>query len=119
MVASAKIKTPMMSIPVLNTKAAHERVRGLKKRLTRVCLGEVSLPSFFVATHSYEEPSVLHLRENSVAPILKINGMGMEWPDILGLVSGATGNGYSGVCVFGEYIKQAPQLYHQIHFFAT
>ncbi|KAL8175800.1 UNVERIFIED_CONTAM: DNA-directed RNA polymerase I subunit RPA1, partial [Gekko kuhli] len=41
MVASANIKTPMMSIPVLNTKVAHKRVKGLKKQLTRVCLGEV------------------------------------------------------------------------------
>ncbi|XP_077171658.1 DNA-directed RNA polymerase I subunit RPA1 isoform X2 [Paroedura picta] len=41
MVASAKIKTPMMSIPVLDTEAAHEQVRDLKKQLTRVCLGEV------------------------------------------------------------------------------
>ncbi|XP_048373560.1 DNA-directed RNA polymerase I subunit RPA1 [Sphaerodactylus townsendi] len=41
MVASANIKTPMMSIPVLDTKSAHKRVKKLKKRLTRVCLGEV------------------------------------------------------------------------------
>ncbi|XP_060111407.1 DNA-directed RNA polymerase I subunit RPA1 [Heteronotia binoei] len=41
MVASAKIKTPMMSIPVLNTKTAHQRAKGLKKQLTRVCLAEV------------------------------------------------------------------------------
>ncbi|KAM8808325.1 DNA-directed RNA polymerase I subunit RPA1 [Eudromia elegans] len=41
MVASAKIKTPMMSVPVLNTKKAHKKVKQLKKRLTRVCLAEV------------------------------------------------------------------------------
>ncbi|XP_038608300.1 DNA-directed RNA polymerase I subunit RPA1 isoform X1 [Tachyglossus aculeatus] len=41
MVASANIKTPMMSVPVLNTKKALKRVKKLKKQLTRVCLGEV------------------------------------------------------------------------------
>ncbi|XP_020034609.2 DNA-directed RNA polymerase I subunit RPA1 [Castor canadensis] len=41
MVASANIKTPMMSVPVLNTKKALKRVKSLKKKLTRVCLGEV------------------------------------------------------------------------------
>ncbi|KAM6452106.1 DNA-directed RNA polymerase I subunit RPA1 isoform 1-T1 [Liasis olivaceus] len=41
MVATANIKTPMMSIPVLNTKKAHRRVKRLKKKLGRVCLGEV------------------------------------------------------------------------------
>ncbi|ETE68981.1 DNA-directed RNA polymerase I subunit RPA1, partial [Ophiophagus hannah] len=41
MVASANIKTPMMSIPVLNIKKAHKRVKRLKKKLSRVCLGEV------------------------------------------------------------------------------
>lgn len=41
MVASANIKTPMMSVPVLNTKKALKRVKSLKKQLTRVCLGEV------------------------------------------------------------------------------
>ncbi|XP_066483326.1 DNA-directed RNA polymerase I subunit RPA1 [Tiliqua scincoides] len=41
MVASANIKTPMMSIPVLNTKKAYKKVRRLKKQLTRVYLGEV------------------------------------------------------------------------------
>ncbi|KAJ7313382.1 hypothetical protein JRQ81_004697 [Phrynocephalus forsythii] len=41
MVASANIKTPMMSVPVLNTKKAHKRAKKLKKQLTRVCLGEV------------------------------------------------------------------------------
>ncbi|KAG8139759.1 hypothetical protein E2320_002514, partial [Naja naja] len=38
---SANIKTPMMSIPVLNIKKAHKRVKRLKKKLSRVCLGEV------------------------------------------------------------------------------
>lgn len=41
MVASANIKTPTMSVPVLNTKKALKRVKSLKRRLTRVCLGEV------------------------------------------------------------------------------
>ncbi|XP_008065778.1 DNA-directed RNA polymerase I subunit RPA1 [Carlito syrichta] len=41
MAASANIKTPMMSVPVLNTKKALKRVKILKKQLTRVCLGEV------------------------------------------------------------------------------
>lgn len=41
MVASANIKTPMMSVPVFNTKRALRRVKTLKKQLTRVCLGEV------------------------------------------------------------------------------
>lgn len=43
MVASANIKTPMMSVPVFNTKKALKRVKSLKKRLTRVCLGEVTV----------------------------------------------------------------------------
>lgn len=43
MVASANIKTPMMSVPVLNTKKALKRVKSLKKKLTRVCLGEVTV----------------------------------------------------------------------------
>lgn len=41
MVASANIKTPMMSVPVLNTRKALKRVKSLKRQLTRVCLGEV------------------------------------------------------------------------------
>ncbi|KAM6201574.1 LOW QUALITY PROTEIN: DNA-directed RNA polymerase I subunit RPA1 [Rhynchocyon petersi] len=41
MVASANIKTPMMSVPVLGTKKALRQVRSLKKQLTRVCLVEV------------------------------------------------------------------------------
>ncbi|XP_067838456.1 DNA-directed RNA polymerase I subunit RPA1 [Heptranchias perlo] len=41
MVASANIKTPMMSIPVLSTKKALKKVKKLKKQLTRVCLAEV------------------------------------------------------------------------------
>lgn len=42
MVASANIKTPTMSVPVLNTKKAHKKVKQLKKQLTRVSLAEVS-----------------------------------------------------------------------------
>ncbi|XP_055974137.1 DNA-directed RNA polymerase I subunit RPA1 [Sorex fumeus] len=41
MVASSNIKTPMMSVPVFNTKKALKRAKSLKKQLTRVCLGEV------------------------------------------------------------------------------
>ncbi|XP_051865519.1 DNA-directed RNA polymerase I subunit RPA1 [Pristis pectinata] len=41
MVASANIKTPMMTIPVLNIKKAMKKVKKLKKQLTRVCLAEV------------------------------------------------------------------------------
>uniref|UniRef100_A0AAQ4RE44 DNA-directed RNA polymerase subunit n=1 Tax=Gasterosteus aculeatus aculeatus TaxID=481459 RepID=A0AAQ4RE44_GASAC len=41
MVASSNIKTPMMSVPVLNTKKALKRAKTLRKRLTRVCLAEV------------------------------------------------------------------------------
>uniref|UniRef100_A0AAA9RXR3 DNA-directed RNA polymerase subunit n=1 Tax=Bos taurus TaxID=9913 RepID=A0AAA9RXR3_BOVIN len=41
MVASSNIKTPMMSVPVFNTKKALKKVKSLKKQLTRVCLGEV------------------------------------------------------------------------------
>ncbi|KAJ7408439.1 DNA-directed RNA polymerase I subunit RPA1 [Willisornis vidua] len=41
MVASANIKTPMMSVPVFNTKKALKKVKQLKKQLTRVCLAEV------------------------------------------------------------------------------
>lgn len=49
MVASANIKTPMMSVPVLSTKKAHKKVKQLKKQLTRVCLAEVShLCSVFI-----------------------------------------------------------------------
>ncbi|RMC14451.1 hypothetical protein DUI87_09547 [Hirundo rustica rustica] len=41
MVASSNIKTPMMSVPVFNTKKALKKVKQLKKQLTRVCLAEV------------------------------------------------------------------------------
>ncbi|XP_030595949.1 DNA-directed RNA polymerase I subunit RPA1 isoform X2 [Archocentrus centrarchus] len=41
MVASASIKTPMMSVPVLNNKKALKRVKVLRKKLARVCLAEV------------------------------------------------------------------------------
>lgn len=41
MVASANIKTPMMSVPVLNTKRALKKAKILKKMLTRVCLAEL------------------------------------------------------------------------------
>ncbi|XP_061901289.1 DNA-directed RNA polymerase I subunit RPA1 [Entelurus aequoreus] len=41
MVASAKIKTPMMSVPVLNNKKALKKAQKLRRKLTRVCLAEV------------------------------------------------------------------------------
>ncbi|XP_073676380.1 DNA-directed RNA polymerase I subunit RPA1 [Garra rufa] len=41
MTASANIKTPMMSIPVLMNKKALKRVKKLRKKITRVCLSEV------------------------------------------------------------------------------
>ena len=45
MVASSNIKTPMMRVPVLNTKRALKRAKTLRKKLTRVCLAEVRVPS--------------------------------------------------------------------------
>lgn len=45
MVASANIKTPMMSVPVLNNKRALKRVKVLRKKLARVCLAEVGITS--------------------------------------------------------------------------
>ncbi|KAL4660961.1 DNA-directed RNA polymerase I subunit RPA1 [Arapaima gigas] len=41
LIASANIKTPMMSIPVLKCKKAIKKVKTLRKKLTRVCLAEV------------------------------------------------------------------------------
>ncbi|XP_037531337.1 DNA-directed RNA polymerase I subunit RPA1 [Nematolebias whitei] len=41
MVASSNIKTPMMSVPVLNNRKALKRARALRKKLSRVCLAEV------------------------------------------------------------------------------
>lgn len=41
MVASSNIKTPMMSVPVLNTRKALKKAKTLRKMLTRVCLAEV------------------------------------------------------------------------------
>ncbi|CAN9514672.1 unnamed protein product [Ophioblennius macclurei] len=41
MVASSNIKTPMMSVPVLNNKRALKKAKMLRKKLTRVCLAEV------------------------------------------------------------------------------
>ncbi|XP_028657412.1 DNA-directed RNA polymerase I subunit RPA1 [Erpetoichthys calabaricus] len=41
MVASGNIKTPMMSVPVINTKKALKKVKKLKQILTRICLSEV------------------------------------------------------------------------------
>uniref|UniRef100_A0A1A7WFT6 DNA-directed RNA polymerase subunit n=1 Tax=Iconisemion striatum TaxID=60296 RepID=A0A1A7WFT6_9TELE len=41
MVAGSNIKTPMMSVPVLNNRKALKRAKVLRKKLTRVCLAEV------------------------------------------------------------------------------
>lgn len=41
MVASSNIKTPMMSVPVLNSSKALKRAKTLRKKLARVCLAEV------------------------------------------------------------------------------
>lgn len=41
MVASSNIKTPMMSVPVLNSKKALKKAKILRKQLSRVCLAEV------------------------------------------------------------------------------
>ncbi|XP_041846202.1 DNA-directed RNA polymerase I subunit RPA1 isoform X2 [Melanotaenia boesemani] len=41
MVASSNIKTPMMSVPVLNTRKALKRAKMLRRKLARVCLAEV------------------------------------------------------------------------------
>lgn len=43
MVASSNIKTPMMSVPVLNNKKALKKAKTLRKKLTRVCLAEVRI----------------------------------------------------------------------------
>lgn len=57
MVASANIKTPMMSVPVFNTKKALKRVKSLKKQLTRVCLGEVTVSRTAVHTGWRSNPA--------------------------------------------------------------
>ncbi|KAL2077653.1 hypothetical protein ACEWY4_027157 [Coilia grayii] len=54
MIASSKIKTPMMSIPVLGTKKALKRVKVLKKKLNRVCLAEVLHKVDVVETMRFE-----------------------------------------------------------------
>uniref|UniRef100_K7FQF4 DNA-directed RNA polymerase n=1 Tax=Pelodiscus sinensis TaxID=13735 RepID=K7FQF4_PELSI len=41
MIASDNIKTPMMTVPVFNTKKAHKKVKRLKKQFTQVYLAEV------------------------------------------------------------------------------
>ena len=43
MVAGSNIKTPMMSVPVLHNKKALKRAKILRKKLTRVCLAEVTM----------------------------------------------------------------------------
>uniref|UniRef100_A0A8C5AHD0 DNA-directed RNA polymerase subunit n=1 Tax=Gadus morhua TaxID=8049 RepID=A0A8C5AHD0_GADMO len=43
LVATSRIKTPMMSVPVLGHMSAQRKANSLRKKLTRVCLAEVSL----------------------------------------------------------------------------
>lgn len=43
MVASSNIKTPMMSVPVLDNSRALKKAKLLRKKLARVCLAEVDL----------------------------------------------------------------------------
>ncbi|XP_036604435.1 DNA-directed RNA polymerase I subunit RPA1 [Trichosurus vulpecula] len=68
MVASSNIKTPMMSVPVLNTKRALKRVKSLKKQLTRVCLGEVlqkvDVQESFCMGEKKDKYRVYHIRFN-------------------------------------------------------
>ena len=42
LVATSQIKTPMMSVPVLGHMSAQRKANSLRKKLTRVCLAEVS-----------------------------------------------------------------------------
>lgn len=55
MVASSNIKTPMMSIPVLNSKKALKKATTLRKKLTRVCLAEVSTSVLCLGTCGMEK----------------------------------------------------------------
>ncbi|XP_068596137.1 DNA-directed RNA polymerase I subunit RPA1 [Brachionichthys hirsutus] len=41
MVASSNIKTPTMSVPVLDSKRASKRAKSVRKKLSRVCLAEL------------------------------------------------------------------------------
>ncbi|XP_034545146.1 DNA-directed RNA polymerase I subunit RPA1 [Notolabrus celidotus] len=59
MVASSNIKTPMMSVPVLNNKKALKRAKTLRKQLTRVCLSEVLQKVDVVETLQIENYSKL------------------------------------------------------------
>lgn len=60
MVASSNIKTPMMSVPVLNNKKALKKAKTLRKKLTRVCLAEVwfSFSCLFLSSY-FSSSSVL------------------------------------------------------------
>ncbi|KAM7388994.1 hypothetical protein PAMP_022994 [Pampus punctatissimus] len=62
MVASSNIKTPMMSVPVLNNKKALKRAKTLRKKLTRVCLAEVLQKVDVVETLRIESGSHQKLR---------------------------------------------------------
>lgn len=67
MVASSNIKTPMMSVPVLNNKKALKRAKTLRKKLTRVCLAEVLQKVDVVETLRIESGSHQKLRTFKVA----------------------------------------------------
>ncbi|KAM9850131.1 DNA-directed RNA polymerase I subunit RPA1 [Aulostomus maculatus] len=62
MVAGSNIKTPMMSVPVLNSKKALKRAKMLRKKLTRVCLAEVLHKVDVVETLRIESGSHRKLR---------------------------------------------------------
>lgn len=64
MIASSKIKTPMMSIPVSSNKKALKRVKTLQKKLTRVCLAEVHVLNLTTVLLKYS------LRQNTFRDIL-------------------------------------------------
>ncbi|KAF3693558.1 DNA-directed RNA polymerase I subunit RPA1 [Channa argus] len=64
MVASSNIKTPMMSVPVLNNKKALKRAKMLRKKLTRVCLAEV--------LHKVDVVETLRIENNQKLRIFKV-----------------------------------------------
>ncbi|CAJ1057951.1 LOW QUALITY PROTEIN: DNA-directed RNA polymerase I subunit RPA1 [Xyrichtys novacula] len=59
LVASSSIKTPMMTVPVLNNRKALKRAKTLRKQLTRVCLAEVLQRVDVVETLQIENHSKL------------------------------------------------------------
>ncbi|KAK9962875.1 hypothetical protein ABG768_006114 [Culter alburnus] len=59
LIAGSKIKTPMMSIPVLMNKKALKQVKTLRKKITRVCLSEVLHKVDVIETFRYVEKGKL------------------------------------------------------------